>query len=213
MATLKCRFTLSEDVVGADAKQTAVALNAAPAMPSKGGVRRRDLSIAASALACGWSTAAFSFVPPSAGIVLTVSGRVRIGNAGVGSGGPEGQKEAHFDLPMLEALRQHSFITSTPWYPNPRRFTGPLLRDVLAAVGAQGESLRLMALNDYRIDMPVRDTQRYDVIIAHKLDDKPMAVRDKGPLFVIYPFDAHAELRNPVYFGRSAWQLRRIEVL
>lgn len=200
--------------MGADAKQIAVALKGSPAMPSQGeGIRRRHLFIAGSAIACGCNGAAFALGPPPAAVILTVSGRVRIGNAGVGSGGPEGQTQAHFDLPMLEALRQHSFVTSTPWYPSTRRFTGPLLRDVLAAVGAQGDNLRLMALNDYRIDMPVSDAQRFDVVVAHRLDSKPMAVRDKGPLFVVYPFDAHAELRSPVYFGRSAWQLRRIEVL
>jgi hypothetical protein len=40
----------------------------------------------------------------------------------------------------------------------------------------------------------------------------PMPVRDKGPLFVIYPFDAQPELRNAIYYSRSAWQLRSIEV-
>jgi hypothetical protein len=40
-----------------------------------------------------------------------------------------------------------------------------------------------------------------------------MAVRDKGPLFVIYPFDARPELRGAVYYSRSAWQLRTIDVL
>jgi hypothetical protein len=40
-----------------------------------------------------------------------------------------------------------------------------------------------------------------------------MAVRDKGPLFIIYPFDQHAELRNSVYHSRCAWQLKAIELL
>ncbi len=39
-----------------------------------------------------------------------------------------------------------------------------------------------------------------------------MAVRDKGPLFVIYPYDSNTELQSELYFGRSAWQLRTIEV-
>ena len=114
---------------------------------------------------------------------------------------------------MLAALPQTSFTTRTPWYAQPRRFTGPLLRDVLAAAGAKGTLIRLTALNDYRVDMPFADAQRHDVIVARLLDAKPMAVRDKGPLFVIYPFDAHAELRGAVYYSRSAWQLRKIDVL
>ena len=63
-----------------------------------------------------------------------------------------------------------------------------------------------------RVDIPVEDAQRFDLIVARLLDDQPMAVRDKGPLFTIYPFDAREELRNAVYYSRSAWQLRTIEV-
>ena len=144
-----------------------------------------------------------ALVRPAGPVVLTIGGRVRMPNDG---------GVAHFDMEMLAALPQMSFTTHTPWYAQARRFTGPLLRDVLAAAGAQGTLLRLLALNDYKVDMPYEDAQRHDVIVARLLDDRPMAVRDKGPLFVIYPFDAQPELRNPVYYGRSAWQLRTIEV-
>ena len=140
---------------------------------------------------------------PAGEVLLTIAGRVRNPNDG---------QRANFDMGMLEALPQISFATRSPWYAQARRFTGPLLRDVLAAAGAQGGTLRLVALNDYRVDMPFEDAQRHDVIVARLLDDKPMAVRDKGPLFVIYPFDARPELRSAIYYSRSAWQLRTIEV-
>jgi hypothetical protein len=126
---------------------------------------------------------------------------------------PNQGAHAHFDMAMLANLPQTSFSTQTPWYAQPRKFTGPLLRDVVSAAGGQGSTLRAHALNDYRVDIPYDDAQRYDIIVARLLDDKPMAVRDKGPLFVIYPFDARPELRSAVYFSRSAWQLRTIEVL
>ena len=80
------------------------------------------------------------------------------------------------------------------------------------AAGAQGRTAVLIALNDYRVEMPLEDAERYDVLVARLLDGQPMAVRDKGPLFVIYPFDARAELRSAVYHARSAWQLRTIDV-
>jgi hypothetical protein len=162
---------------------------------------RRAFLLGAGAL-LGFGRAA-ALDPPAGPTVLTLRGRVRNTNDA---------DAAHFDMPMLEALPQSSFSTRTPWYPQPRRFTGPLLRDVLAAAGAHGRLLKLGALNDYRVDMPVEDAERHDVIVARLLDDRPMAVRDKGPLFVIYPFDARAELRSAVYYGRSAWQLRTIDV-
>ena len=78
--------------------------------------------------------------------------------------------------------------------------------------GSVGPQLRAVALNDYRVAIPADDAQRFDVLLATQLDDQPMAVRDKGPLFIIYPFDSHATLRNPVYYSRCAWQLKAIEV-
>jgi hypothetical protein len=116
-------------------------------------------------------------------------------------------------MPMLEGMAQRSITTRTPWYEGPRKFTGPLLRDVLQAAGAKGTTIRAVALNDYKVDIPFEDAMKFDVVMARLLDDKPMPVRDKGPLFIIYPFDDKAELRVPQYFARCAWQLRTIEIV
>ena len=141
---------------------------------------------------------------PKGRVVLTVSGRIGIRNA---------DKTAEFDMAMLAALPQHTFSTKTPWYPEAHKFTGPLLRDVLAAAGAQGKNLRAIALNDYKVDLPVADALKFNLVLARLMDDKPMPVRDKGPLFIIYPFDADEALRNERYYSRSAWQLKAIDVL
>ena len=150
--------------------------------------------------------AARALEAPDGAVVLTLSGRVRQPNRG---------SVAVFDMALLERLPQTSFVTRTPWYAQARKFTGPLLRDVLAAAGnpgGPGGQLRAVALNDYRVDIPADDAQRYDLLLARLLDDKPMPVRDKGPLFIIYPFDQQAALRNAVYYSRCAWQLKAIEV-
>jgi hypothetical protein len=61
--------------------------------------------------------------------------------------------------------------------------------------------------------VPLEDVRRIDVVVARLLDGKPMSVREKGPLFVIYPFDDRPELRTSVYFSRCIWQLKAIEVV
>ena len=137
-------------------------------------------------------------------VVLVISGRVQRPNAGL---------RAQFTMAALERLPQTSFTTRTPWYADARHFTGPLLRDVLGAAGAHGSVLRVSALNDYRVDVPFEDAQHHDLILARLIDGQPMAVRDKGPLFMIYPFDADPGLRSAVYYNRSVWQLKSIEVL
>ena len=135
--------------------------------------------------------------------ILTVSGKIGEKNAG---------DKARFDMKMLEALPQHSFTTRTPWYDRPVKFTGPLLSDVLAAVKASGTTISAIAINDYKITIPVSDTQKFKVLVARLLDDQPMPVREKGPLFVIYPFDSDTDLRSSTYYERSIWQLKALDI-
>lgn len=134
--------------------------------------------------------------------ILTVSGKIGVKNAGAA---------ARFDMKMIEALPQHTFTTRTPWYDKPVKFTGPLLSDLLAAVKASGNNISAVAINDYKISIPVADL-KHKPIVARLLDDQPMPVREKGPLFVVYPFDSSAELRSSTYYERSIWQLKALEV-
>jgi hypothetical protein len=165
--------------------------------------RRFTAALAGLGLARSAMVPSAALPAPSGPVVLSVTGKVTRANAG---------PRADFDMPMLAGLPQLGFTAHTPWYPQPHRFSGPRLRDVLAAAGARGDTLRAIALNDYRIEIPAEDAERFDVILARLLDDKPMPVRDKGPLFVIYPFDSRPELRSEKYYARSAWQLRTLEV-
>ena len=140
---------------------------------------------------------------PQGKVLLSISGLITQTNAA---------GRADFDMAMLAALPQHTFTTTTPWFAEPKKFTGPLLRDVLAAVGAQGKNLRAVALNNFKIDIPADDAMQFPVIVARLMDGKPMPVREKGPLFIVYPYDTDIELRSTRYYNRSAWQLRAIEV-
>lgn len=140
---------------------------------------------------------------PRGRVLLTINGRLARPNA-------DGRGE--FDMDMLAALPQRSFTQKTPWYPQARKFTGPLLRDVLAAVGAEGRVIEALALNDYKVSIPFEDVQQHAVLLARLIDDQPMPIRDKGPLFIIYPFGEDERLRTNVYFSRSAWQLRQLDI-
>ncbi len=162
-------------------------------------------------LACGalgcvlvppvWAQAAAPAAAPK--VVLSLTGKVAK---------PTAEGRADFTMAQLAALPQHSFTTSTPWFKQPVKFSGPLLRDVLAAAGAQGSTLVGTALNNYKVDIPFEDAGQYPVIVARLMDDKPMPVREKGPLFIVYPFDSSAVLKSERFYNRSAWQLRRIDV-
>jgi hypothetical protein len=144
-----------------------------------------------------------SLEAPTGRTVLSVSGKIGATNKG---------SLAVFDMAMIEKLPQHSFTTRTPWYDKPVKFTGPLLKDVLALVKSSGTTLSAVAINDYKINIPMEDVGKHGVLMARLIDDQPIPVRSKGPLFVVYPFDNAAELRTSVYYERSIWQLKALDL-
>ncbi len=149
------------------------------------------------------ATAHAQLAPPKGPVVLTVSGNITQTNQG---------KNAVFDMAMLEALQQRTTRTATPWHAGVVEFKGPLGRALMAAVGAKGEQLTIVAHNDYKSKMPVDDLNKHDVIFATRQNGELMTLRNKGPLFVIYPFDEVPALKSEVYFNRSVWQIKSIQV-
>lgn len=154
-------------------------------------------------LATGTALSASALAPAEGKIILSVTGSVGAKNT---------DTAAAFDMPMLEKLPPKTFTTHTPWHKEPITFTGPLLRDVLAAAQATGTSIKAMALNDYQTTIPMEDAQRFDVIVAYKLNGQPIPVKTKGPLFIVYPFDSKTELQSTRYYERSAWQLKSMKI-
>ena len=47
-------------------------------------------------------------------------------------------------------------------------------------------------------------------IIAVRQNGRPMSIRDKGPLWIVFPYDADPKLVTDDYLNRSVWQLRTL---
>jgi hypothetical protein len=140
---------------------------------------------------------------PSGRVILTISGKILVKNV---------DDTAQFDRPMLESLGMSKIVTSNPWYKEPVLFEGVSLERLMQVVGASGSSVVAVALNDYTTEIPREDISRFGPILALKRDNEYMSVRDKGPLFIIYPFDEKPELKSQLYYGRSAWQVFKLVV-
>lgn len=135
---------------------------------------------------------------PTGAAILEVNGAITNSNA---------DGEAIFDLEMLDALPQRVTKATTPWYTGEHEFSGVIIRDLLDYLGASGDSVTFSALNDYASEIPMEELKKLPVILATRVDGQELSVRDKGPLFVIYPFDLDSTLYNEVIFGRSVWQV------
>jgi hypothetical protein len=138
---------------------------------------------------------------PAAGapVILTIEGQVGTG-------------PITFSRADLEAIGFATIRTATPWHDGVQTFEGVPLAALMDRVAARGAKAELVALNRYRTTIPTEDFGRHQPILALKRNGNYMEVRDKGPLFVIYPYDSKPELRSEQYFARSAWQVRTIIV-
>jgi hypothetical protein len=140
---------------------------------------------------------------PSGAIILTVTGAIANTNA---------PGRAEFDLPMLEALGTETLITTTNWTDGPQRFEGVRVERLLAAVGATGAVARASALNDYAAEIPLEMFEDYPALLAFRQNGKGLTVRDKGPVWIVFPRDDFPSLDDPRVDLLWVWQLVSIEV-
>lgn len=157
--------------------------------------------LAVAAMAFGTSVTALE--PAEGPIMLTVTGAITQTNA---------DHAATLDLALLAAMGSVVVETSTIWTDGVQTFEGVELATLLAALGAEGTVLRAIAHNDYAVDIPVSDAVAGGPVVAYLRNGAPMSMREKGPLWVIYPFDSSPAYQSELIYSRSIWQLDRIEV-
>jgi hypothetical protein len=140
---------------------------------------------------------------PVGPVILTVSGNIE----GVGSG-----PVVRLDRAMLESLGVTKLKTSTAWTTGESEFEGVLARDLLEAVGAEGTVVIATALNDYVASIPLRELYDYPVLLAFRMDGRNLELRDKGPIWIVYPRDQYKELNNSMVDKNWVWQLSELEI-
>jgi hypothetical protein len=154
-------------------------------------------------LVTGSAYAGTELAQPQGEVLLTVTGSI-------GNTNQEGT--AVFDLEMLQSLSAEEFHTATIWTDGQQTFTVVPLSTLLEALAAEGSMLQVTAINDYSIKIPISDAVEGGPLIAYLHNGQTMTVRDKGPLWIVYPYDAKPEYRQELIYSRSIWQLDHIEV-
>ena len=165
-------------------------------------MRHVRLFLAVMALLGSAGLAAAQLDSPGGQPVLLVTGAIAETNAA---------DAARFDLEMLRALDWVEIETHTSFTEGVQRFAGPTLSSLLSAVGASGQVLRATALNGYYVEIPVADAAAHGVILAVEHNGELMRVRDKGPIWVVYPA-TEDEARRKLFDSEMIWQLQSLHV-
>ncbi|MEM7471537.1 MAG: oxidoreductase [Pseudomonadota bacterium] len=122
-------------------------------------------------------------------------------------------KQVEWTLGELDELDQVTFTTSTIWTDGKVTFSGVPLKTIINKVLDGGTNIQLTALNDYSVAIPIDELEDGVPIVATRIDGKKIAVRDKGPYWLVYPYDSDPRYRTELVYARSIWQLNRIKLL
>jgi hypothetical protein len=162
------------------------------------------MRILTSFVAAGCFVLSTSAVVLGQDIILTVSGDV--------SASP---KSEIWELTAedLRELPVSSFATETIWTSGEQIFVGVSLVALLDHVKAEDGTLVATAINDYSVSIPTSDAVANGPIIAYLRNGKEMSLRDKGPLWIVYPHSDNAAYDSEEFYARSIWQLDRIDVV
>ena len=119
--------------------------------------------------------------------------------------------EIALDAEGLRELPAATFVTGTIWTEGPQTFTGIRMTELLDRLHVTGGTMILTAANDYQITIPVESFTPDGALLAYERNGTPMTLRDKGPLWLVYPYDADPRFRTEIVYANSIWQLARIE--
>jgi hypothetical protein len=154
----------------------------------------------AAVLASGALGRAQSVAPDSDPVILIVDGKTADG------------KPVSFTLAQIESMGAATITTHTPWHSGEVTFEGVPVGDLMTKVGAKGDTVNVLALDKYSVEIPLADLRKYHAVMAYKLNGKIMSIADKGPLFVVYPYDSDPDVATEKFYRRSPWQIARLTI-
>lgn len=118
----------------------------------------------------------------------------------------------------LARLPWHEVSTETRWTTGVQHFRGPSLLAALTLktwteADLRGRRLLLRALNEFEVEIPADHMWEFNPLLAREMNGELLTVRNRGPIWVVYPRDDDPRLLNPVYDEGWVWQLHEIKIL
>jgi hypothetical protein len=159
--------------------------------------------------------------------LLTVSGAIGKGNRGptdpaldqmMVKHGVQFTKAHEFDAPALQGMAAVTIKPTLEYDAKQHALSGPLLSTVLAAAGVTrgaAVQLGLRAVDGYNVTVSLADAIAYRMIVATRIDGRPLALGGLGPQWAVYEADTVAAFKDKPLKERFAlcpWGLYHIDV-
>ena len=112
----------------------------------------------------------------------------------------------------IQALPAAEFTTTTIWTEGEQQFRGVWLSDLMTYLEVSEGTIFFSALNEYMIEITLAEMVPGGPMLAYEWNGIPMSPRDKGPLWIVFPYDSDQKFQSESVYAQSIWQLDRIEV-
>ncbi|MCC9621102.1 molybdopterin-dependent oxidoreductase [Thalassospira sp. MA62] len=122
-----------------------------------------------------------------------------------------GGDKIKLSVEQLAEMPATEFETTTPWTTGVQKFRGVSFAQLFDAYGITSETVRVAALNDYSVIVPTADLRNDGAILAYHLNGSEMSVREKGPFWVVFPYDSDPRFQTDAYWAYSVWQVKAID--
>ena len=105
---------------------------------------------------------------------------------------PNDEDGASLDLDTLENMPRVQLKVFEPFEKKDIVFEGVLMSELMEIVGADSSAKKVhfTALDDYKIQLPMSEFEKSDVLLATKADGAYMSVVDGGPTRIVFPSDS-----------------------
>lgn len=139
-------------------------------------------------------------------VVLTLFGDIQLDE--------QQYERLDFTLSDLQALPQGEIITAHPWVSRPHHYQGVDLNRLVARLFGHRRviTLYMEALNGFSVAVDWPQVSPLAPILAWQDNGKAMSRRNKGPLWLMLPFDRVPKVQQADLLHFMAWQLRNIKV-
>jgi hypothetical protein len=112
----------------------------------------------------------------------------------------------------LEAdFKLQTFDVYNPWEKRKDSYSGVLLNELVSKYAPNSQSLVVTAIDDYQVTITVEDGQNMRILLATKVNDRYIDVKNKGPMRIVFPDYDVADKRYELSLPKWMWMIKRLE--
>jgi len=114
----------------------------------------------------------------------------------------------------LEKLPLTEYNAFDPFKKQRINFTGVLLRDIVREYGAAGvDRVQVKAIDQYIADFIRDEWARIDILLATRMDGKPITIKQNGPVRIVLPDDTARDMGHDVFIAKWIWFVKSIQFI